>query len=110
MKGTNTRVKTVNHLLMAVQHLNSIQIIRLEGEAQTHHLHPTISLQIVLHQQATSQHQVGIFLGQGVVRKAEVGTPAVDQLTAPSPQKVTRPSTELFSDIPPRAHLPGETR
>ena len=109
-KETKTRVRTINLLPMAAHHRNSIQIIQPEGEAQTQHLQPTTSLQIVLHQQATSQQQVDTFPGPEAVKRAAVGTPAVDQPTVPSPQKAIRPSTELFNDTPPKAHPPGEMR
>ena len=79
MKETNTRVRTINLLPMAEHHLNSIQITKPEGGAQTQRLQPAISLQIVPHQQATSHQQVGTFLGQEAVKRATVGTPAVDQ-------------------------------
>ena len=79
MKETNTRVRTINLLPMAEHHLNSIQITKPEGGAQTQRLQPAISLQIVPHQQATGHQQVGTLLGQEAVKRAAEGTLAVDQ-------------------------------
>ena len=117
MIGTTIRVETIHLLPTVVQHLHITQKTRPpEVEVQTQHLHlaaslPTVHLQqAAKHNPAASHQQVGIIPGLEAARKAEVGTPVVDQHIPLNLRKATLHNIRLSSDTPLRAPPPEKMK